>query len=213
MSRLEEQVKPILTPLLSGYQRTLDSTAQELIATWASMKAIATYGDHRNNGPKVYSSEARDTVFRSKAPPTSFRIHLSGYGRSGSFGITPSDAQAVRGPTPLGTIFTFTMLLNHLVVRVVGANGTIDLDQLLLASAADQQIRIWPTNPQDVSWPPPVTMDVADLVEFSNGPFRPGGSSPRTNNPFCGLVNDPTLCRRCGLYHPEKLFLKLPINR
>lgn len=74
MSGMEDAVKPLLTPIIKGEAVTLEAGDLELIARWATLKAIASEHDRRNT--EVTPQAERTAFMANCAIPPHFNIYL-----------------------------------------------------------------------------------------------------------------------------------------
>jgi len=72
MSELEDQVKPILTPLILGQEIVLNPAMQKTLAEWISLKTMIA--EHNVPADVIVRQEDRDKFLRDRMIPPYFRI-------------------------------------------------------------------------------------------------------------------------------------------
>lgn len=87
MSQLEEQVKPILTPMLRDQPRTLTAPEQHLLATWATKTALTMQG--ANIGGERFTPAADYHWFHDRRVPLPNAHIWLCYGGQGNWPLPP----------------------------------------------------------------------------------------------------------------------------
>ena len=79
MSKLQEDTKPILTPILKGEATSLHRNAQRQLATWVTMTVMVA--EFINQDQVAVSSEERQRFFDTVQPPRHWRIWIGRHQR------------------------------------------------------------------------------------------------------------------------------------
>ena len=175
MSDLEQEVRPLLEPMLHGETRILDGDRQALLALWAfktatmfefiypqeraiqSLDAAWVY-EHREPPPRAivwiasYRGTATNSFYRHDV------IHLPEWGVRADPGVREHDA-------PLGPPVAYGMNfgVRHVAFQVFGTTEENHLfgHRRWVAEAFD---KIWPTQ-RAITWPAPTMLDDHTLPE------------------------------------------------
>lgn len=230
MSELENEIKPVLAPMINGYRTLLTPDEQMTLARWASLKAQCF--DANPNGPEPKSSmRARQTVRGGKSaleagrPPDRWAVFLGAYERAGHFGIyTPYVTGLDREGNYAGISFTTTLVLNHVVLVVQARTGGSRLPPLVdmpggynLAGRTDAATlaltSIWPPRPTAFEWPAPKLLSTEQLVDA----VRLGIPDEAINDDFreqqAGIREhaNPRDCETCASPHASHPAVALPL--
>jgi hypothetical protein len=183
MSQLEEEVKPILTPLIKGEEITLDRAQLDTLAQWIAMKVMV--GEY--NDPTSATTPRPDRIaFRqSRTIPSYMRIYVAshdvpfeksaGYLRNSQSiarrkgeDVAPVDRLArirralqrgIPQPSPpLGdvpnNIQTVTFFLGHIFVHVTSTRvDDFAIEDIALIPKLYDTARIWPEQGSEMTWP------------------------------------------------------------
>jgi hypothetical protein len=109
MSQLEQQMKPILTPMLLDQPRTLTSPEQHLLATWATKTALTMQGANIGGERFTPAAQYPSSVYRARPERNGCGqrfLGVFGFARSiAHFALPGVDAfgdSPVRGFRPFG---------------------------------------------------------------------------------------------------------------
>jgi hypothetical protein len=175
MSRLQEEAKPIVGPMLQGRSARLNRREQAKLASWAAMMVMVAEFMDRNM--VAVPQHQRNFLRREKRIPTRWRVLIASREPSDHSRFThhalaltkPGQKIEPAGPhgvAPSNTQTSTICLGEHLVVHVISSNTVPDIIQRWefpdrLAPALKQ---IWPIVENDVSWPLAETLHPEDLA-------------------------------------------------
>jgi hypothetical protein len=168
MSALEQQVKPIITPMFEDAVVTLDADQQRILGVWiAKMAFLFDSTKGRNAENKFYSRSEGAALRVSQQIPALTRIWI---GRLDEVhrGITDTDFTVLSGTTRIGEGSVATLTNEHFIAQIV----TLHLKEMPIDPAAvkiapkagdweNMLIPIHPIEFSSVAWPP--------KVSFTNG--------------------------------------------
>ena len=177
MSDLEELAKPVISPLLLGEHRSIDTEQQLTIAVWAVKTAMTLEATSRRVRP-FYRIQDRSRVAKASLPPSNTTVWLSAYdGQHHSYAYaTKMQGRADNGAPVKSYVTTMSFARFVIQVATIRARGipegtivTADVKPGVWDQGA--LIRIWPDPGDIVNWPPPLilTDDLGrDLETFSD---------------------------------------------
>ncbi len=211
MSRAETAAKPLLVPMINGYQTVLRPNDQLTVAHWACMKAAAYDADPRHEVAGLASSMTR-TAIKDGRLPIDMVVTLSAYEVALSFLLTvPGGVGVGENQQPVAH-WLMTMVLGHLVIQIFGRTGTIRpsvLEQAPGGISSDNNFSIWPPQPGNAMWPPRCTLREGELESHCAGAFPGFGS--QIAGVFDGQGPPYRPCGSCGRPHgPPKR--ELPVD-
>lgn len=127
MSRLEDQVRPILGPMATGQRRHLPPVEQAVLARWAWKTAIVGQATMRDEANWFVSRE-QAAEFRNSgaAVPANVRMWLGGFiprERRAGFVRLEVNVLTAGNPTQIGRSMTFTVAVGAVVVQVLATRG------------------------------------------------------------------------------------------
>jgi len=152
LSVLENDVRPVLTPLVRGEERQLDLREQRLLAAWASKTAMML--DIASGNPVIPAGFFQELRQQREALATQF-VWIAGYG-GGKWAAWVSHGGLHLGieerEPANGFVTTFTAF--RVVFQVVGhfTRGGADFNDDRIYQ--DALARIWPPGDGPISWPP-----------------------------------------------------------
>ncbi len=186
MSRLEEDAKPIMTPMIEGTPTDLDVTQQLTMAFW-SMKTAMVYDAIESQGRTYFSKDQRIQLLSSmegrvQLPlPRNARVWLASYrgidmmNSTGIVldGVGQSSDSLEKTQVPG---FAFTMAAGHfvmqlLVARIASKHAAVPTYIHAATNRFDRSTcEIWPIHGPHVSWPPQNVLDdsAMSLDDFCN---------------------------------------------
>ena len=178
MSALEESMKPILIPLITGEQTNLPFDIQFKLATWATKTSmVAEHLRPRKNG---ISQEERTWLMENLIPPANWFVWVGAYndeiwrnlsifqnrGRLDSSPVSrPSKARYYVQSTTFG--------MGHILFLTVSTSMT-QITGHLVGRETDGFFQIWPPQPRSILWPPariladPQANAVANFLNLTN---------------------------------------------
>ncbi|MDP1857209.1 MAG: hypothetical protein Q8K82_00980 [Gemmatimonadaceae bacterium] len=160
MSRLEQDARPFLEPMLSGRGRVLHTEGQKLVATWAYKTALML-NFALPASSRAATAEECHFLYRHREPPPSARVFMFAYGpgaeasasyRGHPLYIGESQIAAIdTGVPPNGYIMTFSVA--RLGFQVV---NTTEPDQAFPLSRLSGEVihRIHPREYASATWAP-----------------------------------------------------------
>lgn len=178
MSQLEQQVKPILTPLMLGTAAVITPAAQRTLAAWTAMKCMVTEFEE----PKwiVSPLSERQFLMNNREPPATWRIWIAyqnsrrwrtGYTRTAiTLGSAPRgqdivvpDADFSKNTQSI-TLGFGRVVLHAASSRVPGFNESTALGPRIERAMH----QIWP-NGNGFLWPPGRSISDADIDGLALG--------------------------------------------
>lgn len=157
MSRLEEDVKPILKPMIFGNSVTLMASQQEIIATW--MTKCALMYESMATGEVFYNGLDRHHFMKTRSPLAATSVWFGQY--TGGIRIIADYRLLSRQQNPGGSvkILVLTLVLGNLALQLTTARWThmipqIELPTMVLKDTKDLLVQLWPVNLLGVQWPP-----------------------------------------------------------
>ena len=170
MSRLEQDVQPILTPMLLDVPRTLSAPDQQTVATWATKTMLVMQGANIG-GERFTPAEEYRWFCDHVAPLPNSHVWLCRYGGEGNWplsvhqwGMTirPADAPPPQPTDPVNG-FGVVFAIGPLVFWLFG--HTLRGDLYTSAGSDDAHVLIWPALGNDVRWPPRQTLQTEAELE------------------------------------------------
>lgn len=175
MSQIDEAVKPLLTPIIKGEPVTLNASELEIIARWATLKAIVCEQDTRSTD--VTPQEDRTAFMADRTIPPYFNIYLLNHSCSSRIGyVRTSHAVSLTmdGPTPplegrQKNTQQISVILGSAMLHINAArvDGFRIEDRLFMPAVVSR--RIWPPNFTTLTWPasPVLTCDQMRELAYS----------------------------------------------
>jgi hypothetical protein len=156
MNRLEQKVRPVLTPLIRGEQIILIPEMRQTLAEWAAMKFIVM--EHHDPSDFVTPERDRVALKEKMEIPTFFKIWMfrcgtggweAGYSRS-SFTVSLSDkfSFGFHGKNTQSITWGLGDLLFHHTATTV---PMLHFD--LPESVKTYGVQLWPPMNGNISWP------------------------------------------------------------
>ncbi|MEO6013631.1 MAG: hypothetical protein ABIQ30_08620 [Devosia sp.] len=176
MSQLQNEIKPILLPLILGEPSRLNRRAQELLAAWVAMFVFVC--EYAGNNPLLVAAtdEERRHLMERGEPPSGWRIWLGDYIRGtwvGSVvhttvpvapdGSVPEDFEGSKLKTNVGST---TFVANRLFVTVFRSRIPEIVHKQYLPRHTYP--RLWPIVRGAMIWPPKRNVRDADADAISS---------------------------------------------
>ena len=167
MSKLESEIKPILTGILTHENLELCSQKQEILARWIALKSII--GEHSEQETHVTPQAERNLFRTQKNIPDFFAIYIGKHNEKADTAWLRTSQTIARSPTgpnpPLGDLkrnmqsiafICGPLFVYVLAIREDGIKATefLNLPEL---------IRIFPTQSDKIIWPPNNTLTSKDM--------------------------------------------------
>jgi hypothetical protein len=174
MSGIETEAKPILTPLILGYEFRHQMSAEEhvILAAWVTLRSMLWDSLAPPTATRYYTVSERARFNGTLTPPANTRIWLA------PFAGTPHSAQFhVINNVRIGEnygIHCTTAVINHIAIQLYtwrGHKRTIRTS-VMNRHGWDKATRpVWPVPKRVVSWPPPQYLN-DEGFETLRGRFR-----------------------------------------
>lgn len=192
MSRLEEDVKPILKPMILGNPVTLTARQQERITTW--MTKCAMMYESMATGEVFYNGLDCHHFMKTGSPLGATSVWLGQYNGGirviGDYRLLPrqqDDGGFVK-------ILVLTLVLGKLALQLTSAKWTkesprVDLATWVLENTKDLLVQVWPVNLLGVQWPPLCSFDDEStrvkylVVRFGGKELTAGHRAPHSPKP------------------------------
>jgi hypothetical protein len=158
MARTEHAAKPLLVPMFSGRQITLDRPQQAALALWAVTRAIV--GEYLDPPNAVVPFQERSWLREHERPMRGSHVFIAGiddqwsrdHANFRSYRLLP-DPRAGRYSPTTQPAYVATLLIKYLAIQVVWIkdfkNAALGFKAILARSVE----RIWPFV-QSFTWPP-----------------------------------------------------------
>lgn len=168
MSDLETAVRPLIEPMIQGYNAALTPDEQTTVATWASMKAAVfeyVWADE-----PVLTAADRQVIMTQNRPPASAQIRLAAVESNGyplralgrGYELRATGDKALR----------LTLTIGVLVAQVFGGSGAGDHGFHAITRTGIDFAAIFPPQLRTVAWPPTKLLDDTSLMAFAH-PLAP----------------------------------------
>lgn len=187
MSRLEEDAKPIMMPMMLGNPLTLTASQQERVTTW--MTKTAMMYESMATGEVLYNSLDRHHFMKTDSPLGATSVWLGQY--TGGIRVIADYRLLHRQQNAGGSvrILVLTLVLGKLVLQLTSAKWTqempcIELPTMVLKDTNDLLVQLWPVNLVGVYWPPLYSFDDEKqrikylIVRFGGKELTPDPKAP-----------------------------------
>ena len=165
MNSLEQEARPFLTPLITGFPVTLDGEAKRIVARWITLKCMVS--EHGPVNMAVTPRQDREAFKITGEIPDYFRIYMTSHAmKMGVSYVRQSNCMVfdlTSGPRPplLGmphNIQTISFLLGRVFVHLNAARvDDFDLESRVTHNFAAGTFwnltRLWPTLDRPEYWP------------------------------------------------------------
>jgi hypothetical protein len=181
--RVEDRARPVLRSLINGESLRITPPQQELIATWASMKAMVAEWTLRSH--VTTSHMQRKRMMRRQLPPEKWGVWIGRFltdkkkpeseryhpkWESHPFLLLP-DSQAARRPDKKATFFnshTSTQVIGELFIQILRSPMPDLIPRWRFATPNGGTLfRIWPRTETSIVWPQQTLTDI-DAVYTAN---------------------------------------------
>jgi hypothetical protein len=179
MSRLQEEVRPSLVPLLTGETVTLHRLAQRRLASWITMTVMVA--EHADSGHATISAKERASFRKTHSPGRHWRIWIGRHRRFRAelfthnalpFGTEEEIKRLGREAdnAPPNTQTTTICLGKELIVHVMSSIVAGDLVRRwqLPSDIAPCLTQIWPVKTSRIAWPPRVALTDPGIDRLAN---------------------------------------------
>jgi hypothetical protein len=173
MSQLEDQVKPILQPLMRGKPCTIMSEQQLTISRWM-LKTVIMYEYGRGRATRYFKPRDRTELFEARAIPSETFIYLSRYVGT-KHSLWASDAGlglafGTRTPDLTADAYTMTLVINQLALQIFSFRRPKDNGRAIRIKIPGPwhkaHVSIWPIS-GNRRWPPSEALDDHGLDLFA----------------------------------------------
>ncbi len=168
MSRLEERMQPLLTPLMLGEDhRLLSIEDQRLIAVWATKTAlmISLIGQKSGPGEVHRVSDEHYRRFYERREPLGL-VFLAAYEGPTPTWFGQSDFWVRKDNPALAEGYCLTTQIGCLVFQIINGHGLQDADIRPDVGSRGNVIKIWPSTGMK-RWPPLFALNEATLESFA----------------------------------------------
>lgn len=169
MSKIEDDAKPVLLPMLLGQNLFLEEKAQGLLARWVALKVMVA--EQSRPADAVISQEERQAFMMQRTIPNGLKIEIAQCGEppwdtaldrhaAHLFPVDKRPADLVAAASRKNiqtTTFGIGQLLVHCIVR---AADSIDLASLVAFSTP--LVNVWPLTGSAIVWPPSFRLSAAE---------------------------------------------------
>jgi hypothetical protein len=179
MSRLQNQTKPFLLPMVRGKQIPLFIRQQQLLSAWATMFVMVV--EQRENDSRVVacSQEERTSFMETRRTPATWKVWVGHYTRElwvpiivhTTAQVVPSLAEEFayipqNGVPIVPNTHATTFVVGELFFHVFGSGlpGVVRKQEI----APDAMPRIWPFRSSPVWFPPKIKLTDRDADEIAN---------------------------------------------
>lgn len=162
MSKIEQEVKPLLTSMILGEKVILDKVEQTNISKWIIMTSImAEFTDTKS---MAIPAEHRKHLFKTLIPPKGWKIWIGKYNdiewdfayRHYGFYVTnPEEAKKIKAGimTVIPNTQVSTFVIGNFFVHC--SNSPFDIFHKDFDKIVEPVMKkIWPINHENISWPP-----------------------------------------------------------
>lgn len=174
LSRMEGRVKPVLTPMIQGQSMRLNANTRRLLAAWAVKTVVVSHAKEARS--RVPSDHYRQLREGAVAPTgTSVWIAAVDPGPARLVSLRHYDVSLV-APTA-GTrygAYCGTISVGHVVLQVLGHDGSHEIARVLTKNAAAVLHTIWPPPAHTTTWPTGGRVDLAGLSALADDMLTPG---------------------------------------
>jgi len=178
MSRLENEVKPCLEPMLHGTMTPLTQSVQEKLSHWAVKIAMVIEAARpKSASSRFYSDEDSHALREHRIIPDMTRVEVGCFADSGLH-VSAGDFTLADGPNNGGCGHVTTIVAGHVILQVstlkpVSAYYSRNANVAVAIGNWDAYlIDLWPHSKARI-WPPPLPFTMG------NGPSSVGGLSAR----------------------------------
>jgi hypothetical protein len=178
MSRLENEVKPFLEPILRGTITPLTKSVQTSLSHWAVKIAMVIEGARpKSASDRFYSDEDTLALREHRIIPDMTRVE-AGYFADSGLHVSAGDFTLADGPNNGGRGHVSTIVVGHMVLQVTtlkpapeyfGRNAEVTV---AIGTWDAYLIDLWPHSKGRI-WPPPLPFTIG------NGPSSIGGLCAR----------------------------------
>jgi hypothetical protein len=164
MSKLENEMKPIVDSILDEQFRALDVSSQAVIAVWAIKTAMALEALYLERG-FFYSENERQNMRAVSAIPERTSIWIGKCVNQPNIYSAGKDLRTAPGGKEVKAFVT-TMAFGSLALQVVSIRITANLPKEMQVTYDTREgpwdkilLRVWPLIPYSQQWPPSYGLD------------------------------------------------------
>jgi len=150
MSDLEDDVAPILGPLIDGEERLLGATNRELLAAWAT-KTVLMIQQAMPTAARVSTGADYQNFYARRRPPRDARLWLAASGERHAGSTGPLSLTLDRPPHRRESFWAAFLYLGHAVFLIAGPG--LSSTPALHPDYSGWTVPLWP-GLEPVSWPP-----------------------------------------------------------
>lgn len=175
MNRIEQQARPILTPLITGKPMTLEPPAIVVLARWFALKVIVAEHDAPNM--TLTPLVDRELFRKTGELPPYFRLYAAhNIGEESLFFMRHSHCMAFSRQTPHpaldGTtknVQTVTMVIGILVLQAVCTRiSDVSFEDKAMVIGFHNRCRFWPRPDNAINFPSRPYLDDEGIFQVAN---------------------------------------------
>jgi hypothetical protein len=186
MSKIEDDAKPLLTPLITGGFSVLDAAMQTKIMEWITLKVLVADKNSFEGHPAdpIYDQPVRDAFKQGLVIPEGFTVWITaqtgakwviGFHRHAStLGVTatlPPPPSPPPGLATLKNVQVITWGIGKLLIHL-SAISDRQLDGRFALSDGGPLLRLWPLSGKTIVWPPRYFVSDAYIDDLSEAMER-----------------------------------------
>lgn len=162
MSQVEDEVNPLVIPMIEGRPQTFDSAMQEKLGLWATMKTLLAAYAQRD--VLVVPESWRSSVYEDRKPPDGWIVLATSYRglRPALFATHRLELYNRESDEPSldneGMMLTFAV--GYMAMKVIGVH------QPGITNSTPELVQLWPVSSLPVSWPPSTPLTDDELEDF-----------------------------------------------
>jgi hypothetical protein len=173
MNSLENEVRPVLGPLIRGEDVLLDVAKQLVLARWMAKTSVLV--EHLHRGSVVLGPSDLEEIRSTGNAPIGYHMRLAYIEDPSTIAaellmsnayMQPLGSLAVDAEVSDVNAFAVTMSLGHFAVSLHGGPGVVRPGRW--ADGSHHPLMLWPPTPAGIRWPPahPIIRSRAELKAF-----------------------------------------------
>jgi hypothetical protein len=180
MSKLEQAVRPILSPLIRGEEMVLSQDQQRVLATWIAKTAMTA--EYRYPTVIAIPQVQRHALMSKCEPPEGWLVGIGHYkGRKWRDAVLYRQMLAIAPIEKLDEphagdyVQTTCFGLGALFIQTMSLPFALDDQELPLDETQNPIRQIWPLTKQEIIWPPSTRLDDTAATNTVTGMVRAFG--------------------------------------
>lgn len=168
MSQLEAAVRPLIEPMIRGYDASLTPEQQIIVATWTALKTAVFEYVWTDNA--VLTAADRQVIMTQNRPPASVQVRLAAAESNGYPTRALGRTYEVGGQADKA--ICLTIMVGCLVTQVFGGPGAGTHGFQKAGRTGADFVGIYPPQMKTIHWPPSGALDDTSLLAFAH-PLAP----------------------------------------